>query len=367
MDNIIFKCIVGSQAYGTSIEGSDIDIKGIYIQSPEDVLQNGYREQVTVNKDECYYEIKRFIELCCTGNPTMLELLYTPDDCILFKDPIFDKLIEDRDKFLSKSCKHSFGGYAFAQIQKAEGLNKKMNWEKSRTERKTVLDFCYIYNDKKQSIPFKQWLKEKDYVQELCGLTSLPHFRYMYNVYYDHVKDTARTNPRDALKEDFTFKGIVQDVENSNDISLSEVPEWYRNMSEGLLYFNKDEYSVHCREYREYKDWLDKRNTQRYVDVNNHNQQIDGKNLLHCYRLIETGIEIAKDKTVNVRRPNAKFLIGIRKGEYNLKDLLSEASKKLELLNESFKQSDLPDTVDRGYFLSKLVKIRKEYYKSKNN
>lgn len=362
MKNIIFKVKVGSHAYGTNIEGSDEDIKGIYIQDPNDVLERGYQEQVTINKDEVYFEIKRFIELCCTGNPTMLEILYSPEDCIIFKDPIFDKFIENRDKFLSKSCKYSFGGYAYAQIEKAKGLEKKMNWEKSRTERKTVLDFCYVYNKKKQSIPLKQWLKEEDVLQCHVGLTTLPHFRYMYNMYIDHIKGLNKDNPRDAKKEDFTFKGIVQDEENSNDISLSEVPEWYRNMVEGLMYFNKDEYSVHCREYRSYTEWMEKRNKQRYVDIEGHGQAIDGKNLLHCYRLLETGIEIAKDKIINVRRPNAEFLIEIRKGKHDLQKLLDNASKKIEKLDLEFQKSSLPDKVDRGFWLGLLPKIRKEYY-----
>lgn len=362
MENIIFKVRVGSHAYGTNIEGSDEDFKGVYIQSPEDVLERGYQEQVNVSKDECYYEIKRFVKLCCTGNPTMLEILYSPEDCVLFKDPVFNILIENRHKFLSKSCKYSFGGYAYAQIEKAEGLEKKMNWEKSRTERKTVLDFCYIYDDKKQSIPIKQWIKTKDYKQEFCGLSSLPHFRYMYNVFYDHVKDISRSNPRDSKKEDFTFKGLVSNEDISNDISLSEIPEWYRNMSEGLMYFNKDEYSIHCRDYKSYTEWLEKRNKQRYVDSSEHGQKIDGKNLLHCYRLLETGIEIAKLGIIKVRRDNAEFLIGIRKGKYDLNKLLIEAKMKVVELEDEFNKSNLPDKVDRGYFMKLLTKIRKEFY-----
>ncbi len=62
----------------------------------------------------------------------MLELLYTPEDCIEYKHPIFDKILEHKDKFLSKSCRWSFGGYAIDQITKAKGLNKKMNWEEEK-------------------------------------------------------------------------------------------------------------------------------------------------------------------------------------------------------------------------------------------
>lgn len=52
MQNIIFKAKVGSHAYGTNVEGSDEDFKGVYIQSPEDILEHGYQEQFSLNKDE---------------------------------------------------------------------------------------------------------------------------------------------------------------------------------------------------------------------------------------------------------------------------------------------------------------------------
>jgi len=353
--SVIFKCIVGSQAYGTNVEGSDIDIKGIYIQSPEDVLERGYQEQVTVNKDEVYYELKRFIELCCTGNPTMLELLYSPEDCIVYKDPIFDEILVDRDKFLSKSCRHSFGGYAYAQIDKAEGLEKKMNWEKSRTERKTVLDFCYILTSL-GSIPLNTWLlrqRGKMSRQENYGATKINNARDVYYIYPD-------TNG------DLGYKGIVNTEETSNELRLSSIPK-DQILNYQVMVYNKDGYTEHCKDYRSYQEWLEKRNCQRYVDIDSHGQKIDGKNLLHCYRLLDMGIEIATDKTINVRRPNAEFLIGIRKGQHNLEKLLNEAKIKIELLKDSYDQSTLPDTVDRGYFLSKLVKIRKKYYQDKNN
>ncbi len=362
MENIIFKARVGSHAYGTNIEGSDEDFKGIYLQSPEDILENGYQEQICVNKDEVYYELRRFIELALTANPTMLELLFMPEDCIIYKHPVFDKLLEIKDEFLSKKCKHSFSGYAYSQIKKAGGLQKKMNWENSRIERKTVLDFCYVYSQN-QSIPLRKWLKDKNYLQELCALTSLPHFRYMYNVYYDHNKDLARDNPRDAKNEDFTFAGIVSNEDKANDICLSEVPEWYRNMCEGLMYFNKDEYSVHCKDYLQYKEWLAKRNKQRYVDVEDHGQRIDGKNLLHCYRLLETGLEILKDHKLEVRRPNAQFLIEIRKGKHNLEELLKNAEIKLEELHSIYDSSTLRHSVDYKKIKRVVVDVRKEFYK----
>lgn len=347
--NIIFKALVGSHAYGTNIEGSDEDIKGIYLQSPDEVLNLGYREQVSINKDETYYELRRFIELCCTGNPTMLELLYTPQDCIKYIHPCFNKLIEHREKFLSKSCKFSFGGYAYSQIGKAKGLNKKMNWENSKVERKTILDFCYILTPL-GARPLRDWLmcqRGDEAKQEYYGVSKVNHCR---DVYYIYPKD----------HEGLEYHGICNLDETSNELRMSSIPV-SETVKYNVMTYNKDAYMEHCKDYKSYQTWLKERNVQRYVDIENHGQRIDGKNLLHCYRLLETGIEIAKEKIINVRRPNASYLIEIRKGKHNLETLLAQSESKMQELNEAFDSSDLQTSADRGFFMSLMPKIRKEY------
>lgn len=349
-ENIIFKARVGSHAYGTNIEGSDEDFKGVYIQSPDSVLIDGYKEQYSVSKDETYYELRRFIELCCTGNPTMLEILYSPEDCIISKDPIFDVLIENRDKFLSKSCRYSFGGYAFAQIEKAKGLNKKMNWETANMVRKTPLDFCYMIVPT-GTVKLTDWLRYQrgnQTQQRLYGVSAINNAKDVFFIYHDPT-------------EKLGYHGIINEKETSTDLCLSSIPK-EESLNYKVMVYNKDHYVKHCKDFNEYTEWLNNRNVQRYVDVEEHGQRIDGKNLLHCYRLLQTGVEIAKEKTINVRRNNAEFLIGIRKGKYNLQELLDNATKLIEELDEEFKKSDLQDKADRSFFMKLIIKIRQEYY-----
>jgi predicted nucleotidyltransferase len=91
----LLTAIVGSKAYGTNTPESDIDLKGVYIQHPLEVLSyNEYIEQLIPDKDTTHWEVSRFIELLCKSNPTVLELLFTPEDCILEKHPLFDLLIK---------------------------------------------------------------------------------------------------------------------------------------------------------------------------------------------------------------------------------------------------------------------------------
>lgn len=95
---IIFECISGSHAYGLNIEGSDVDIRGVYTQPTEMVLRDEYIEQVSDStNDTTFYEIGRFIELLEKGNPNMLELLNVDDEHIIYKSELFDRYFPAED------------------------------------------------------------------------------------------------------------------------------------------------------------------------------------------------------------------------------------------------------------------------------
>lgn len=74
----------------------------------------------------------------------MLELLYIPEDCILEKHPLWDIVSKHRSAFLTKQCYFSFARYAYQQVEKARGLNKKMNWEADKVTRKRPIDFLKV-------------------------------------------------------------------------------------------------------------------------------------------------------------------------------------------------------------------------------
>lgn len=341
-NTIIFGCIVGSHAYGTNVEGSDVDKKWVYVQSAESFFIDGYKPQIEISKDEVAYELSRFLELAEKANPTILELLFSPEDMILYKHSAFDQIIRMRKSFLTKACKYSFGGYAISQIEKAKGLDKKMNWEKEKTERKGVLDFCYFldygvdnYESKYVSSPILNRFTTSQI--KMMGLSAIPHVKDLYNAFHDAK---------------YTFKGIVQDEENSNDISLSDIPKDAFHI--GAIYFNKDGYQQHCKAYKEYQTWLKYRNTQRYVDIENHGQKIDGKNMLHCIRLIETATDIAEYGELIVRRNNADFLKEIRHGKVDLESILEYAAHKIKEINTLFEHSNLPDKFNEKAYLRSL-------------
>ncbi|MFY7911646.1 MAG: DNA polymerase beta superfamily protein [Emticicia sp.] len=338
---IIYKAIVGSQAYGTNTQNSDVDFKGVYAQLVDDLIGFNYKEQIEVSKDECYYEVRRFLQLLQSANPTMLELLYIPDDCVIEKHPAFELIIENKHRFLTKKCLHSFGGYAVAQIKKAKGLDKKLNWEQDKVVRKTPFDFCYVYEDGKTTT-LLHYLDKNKLSEAQCGLVALNHFKDCYALYYDFSGDLG-------------YRGIVS--EKGNEVKLSSIPKDEKPLC--IMNFNKEGYSSHCKDYVEYETWLKNRNVQRYVDIQYHQQQIDGKNLLHCRRLLDMAKEIATEKTIIVRRKNAQDLLKIRRGEINLAEFMQTAEEEITALTKLFEESDLPNEVDTDFVNALLLEVRK--------
>ena len=364
---ILFKVKVGSHAYGTNIETSDIDYKGVFIQDPKDVYLNGYIHELQVSKDEVYYELSSYIDQCLTGNPTKLELLFTPKNCVEYTSHTFKDILNLKEIFLTKLLRHSFAHYALDQIHKAKGTNKKMNWEKEKITRKSVEDVCTVFPIKNnllyrlfkfikgerfmsKAIYLNDFLDKNKFKKSNCGLIKIEHFRDCYLLFHSSKHK---------------YRGITSG-EDANEVCLSVIPK--NETPVGILFFHKDVYSSNCKKWNDYEKWLRDRNTARYVDIEGHDQKIDGKNILHCVRLIETALEIPTDKTINVKRKNADYLIEIRRGKHDLQTLLTKCEKDIKSIGEIFINSELPDKVsddNKDKVINLVRDIKHKYFNEK--
>lgn len=72
----------------------------------------------------------------------------------------------------------------------------------------------------------------------------------------------------------------------------------------------------------------------------------DCKNAAHCIRLLKMGMEFLSTGTLNVSRPDAKWLLSIKKGEWKLEDVKAEAKRLFELADQALIHSPLPPKVD---------------------
>ncbi len=117
---IIYRCIVGSRAYGLDTDASDTDIRGVYIVPAE--LQwslFGAPEQFEDNATQsCYWELQKFIVMALRANPNILECLYSP--MVEKVTPLGSELLAVRQHFLSQMIFQTFNGYALSQFKKIE-------------------------------------------------------------------------------------------------------------------------------------------------------------------------------------------------------------------------------------------------------
>ncbi len=117
---VIYRCIVGSRAYGLDSEQSDTDRRGIY--QPPAILHwslYGIPEQLE-NKEnqECYWELQKFLILALKANPNVLECLYTP--LVETLSPVAEELLSLREIFLSQLVYQTYNSYVLSQFKKME-------------------------------------------------------------------------------------------------------------------------------------------------------------------------------------------------------------------------------------------------------
>ncbi len=345
---ILFEAISGSRAYGTNLPHSDTDLKGVFILPENQFFGLDYIPQVAnETNDEVFYELRRFVELLLKNNPTVLELLGTPADCVVYKHPLFDHF-QARD-YLSQLCRLSFAEYAVAQIRKAKGLNKKINHPEPPA-RKSVLDFCYVTVGAGAQ-PAEAWLAHNGFASSQCGLANVPHLTDLYALFIDHSPERRHG-----------YRGLVRDPDTSQDVLLSAVPKGEEPVA--YLSFNRNGYSTYCRVFREYWEWVAKRNTERYENTVQHGKNYDAKNMLHVFRLLQMAEEIALTGELHVRRPNREYLLQIRRGEFEYTTLLAEAEQLVARVEAAFATSALPEAPIKEAAEETLRWVRAQYYKA---
>lgn len=340
---LLFECISGSKAYGLNTPTSDTDLKGVYYLPKAQFYGMEYIPQISnESSDEVYYELGRFVELLTKNNPNILELLATPQDCVLYRHPVMEKL--HIDLFLSKLCKETFAGYAVTQIKKARGYKKKIVNPVDEV-RKSVLDFCFILQGY-QSVPLTEWLTQNNYIQEQCGLVSITHTKGLYALFYD-------------ANNIYHYRGIMSS-ELANEVSLSSIPKGEKEAA--YLFFNLEHYSSYCKDYKEYWEWVEKRNENRYAANLIHGQGYDSKNMMHTIRLLQVAEEILTQGKLNVKRFNREELLQIKAGHYEYNELLKMADELMARIEDAYNHSYLPEVPDKEHIASVLVKMREELY-----
>jgi predicted nucleotidyltransferase len=119
-DRVIYRCVVGSRAFGLGTEESDIDRRGIYLP-PADLHWSLYGVPEQLENEEtqvAYWELQKFLVMALKANPNILECLFTP--LVEYVTPLAQELLDMRDAFLSRVVYQTFNGYVISQFKRMQ-------------------------------------------------------------------------------------------------------------------------------------------------------------------------------------------------------------------------------------------------------
>lgn len=153
--NIILLGLGGSYAYGTNHENSDIDIRGIALNSKTDLLGMSCFEQYTDEwTDTTIFSFRKMIKLLLECNPNTCELLGLRQKDYLYLSPIGKELLEHKKLFLSQRAIKSFGGYASQQLRRLQNALARDTYPQLEKEehicasiKNTMADFNRRYHE----------------------------------------------------------------------------------------------------------------------------------------------------------------------------------------------------------------------------
>lgn len=394
---VLYRYVRGSHLYGLNNENSDIDTGGVFYEPIDHILGIGteYSDEISDDKhDNVLYELQKFFKLLGTSNPTMLESLFIDKEHVIYEHPIITEIKKYNNKFLSKELYKPFVGYAESQIKKAVGLHKLCH--NPITERKWPIDFCFT-TYKQGTASMTEWLKKRGLYQEYCGLVSLNNMPDCYGVFYDWgAHNVAKYNGKfeefiydvnycnfvanaeyggidsdiyeivlskwfEENQKPIGYRGIVKGDGTADDVRCSSIPKEVNPIC--TMSYNKDGFTQHCKKYHEYQEWLRKRNQARYEE--NKEKTWDGKNMMHCLRLLTMAQEVFEGKGVQLNRRlvgDADFFLKVRNHMFEYEEIREFLENKLNLVNMAYKTTDLPEKVDMDFVNGLLIDCRKKLY-----
>ena len=325
----VFMTLAGSHAYGTNQEDSDLDRRGVCIPRKKS-LYFGMNPHAFEQKDKwgsgddlCVYDFRKAVDLMLGNNPNMLDLLFSPKHMWEIIEPAWIELYEIRSKFLSKRVRHTYGGYAFAQLKRIKHHRVYLlNPPKKKPERS---DF---------GLPEQKPVSNDDLQAFLWLVAKL----LQNSVEHMNLSESTKTEI-----ESVNLFGLVQGKLGEHGEKEAQIVKDLTHMPDSFvdICMREKRYMQAVKQFESFQNWKNERNPKR--------QQLeakygyDTKHGMHLVRLMRMAQEILSTHKVNVWRDDRDELISIRNGAYSYEKLAEFAFCSDKKLIDCAAVSTLPD------------------------
>jgi uncharacterized protein len=305
LDRTIFVTVAGSRLYGTNIESSDYDFKGVAIASKDYYLgylkhfeqlerkvQNGAPHDLTITA------LWKFVNLATDCNPNIVELLYADDSQVFHIDRFGEELVGIRERFITKKARHTFSGYAHGQLKRIKSHR------------------AWLLNPPKEKPTRKQY-----------GLS-----------------ETSKVSKSELGAFDKLVEG-GKEIEMTKEVLT--------------LFVREKQYAAAKENWDKYENWKRTRNEARSELEAQFGY--DTKHAMHLVRLMRMCKEILSSGQVLVRRPDAMELLDIRRGAWSYDQLIEHAETLDKECGVLYETSSLAYEPDRVWLDEWLVDITDRY------
>jgi uncharacterized protein len=350
----IFVGLAGSHGYGLNRPESDYDYRGVFIAPKRYYLgfdsieqkdsgwdEPGIFQFIDGNEDTVIYELRKVIHLLAGANPNVLELLWLNN--YPFLTNVGQHLINHRHLFLSKKVKHTYSGYAFAQIKKMETHRK---WLLNPPTKKPLpADF-----DITDEVPLSK--------DELNAF-----LEYLYLLIRGKIEFLEESEQLyKLLTGDIDFKGVLKQYTLADE-TLAYTQNLTHSRKDFIRLLQKSQsYQIALREWKAYISWQENRNPARAEMEKK--SGYDLKHGMHCIRLLRSGLEILQRGEVTVDRNLAgdiDDLKAILRGDYSYEQLMKMAEDLVAQMDAFYEQSSLshrPDLEQINDLCMELVEMQ---------
>ena len=306
---IMFLGISGSYGYGTNHEGSDIDLRGVALSRPAELLGLAEFEQyVDEHTDTVIYAFNKLVKLLLECNPNSCELLGLNKDKYVILSPLGEELLDNQGLFLSKRAISSFGGYANVRLRRLQNAIARDALPQSERE------------------------------------------KHILNSVQNAMDEVARRNSQIAqgTMRLYIDKAVTPEMQTEIfvDAAFDHLPlRDYNNMLNTLRCVVRDYDKIGHRNHKKDENHLN-------------------KHAMHLIRLLLTGIDILeKGQIITCRQAELPLLLKIRNGGFMLENgqMAPEFYDMLDFYEERFraaaKKTELPDNPDMakvGAFVERI-------------
>ncbi len=336
----ILLVVGGSRAYGLARAGSDVDVRGVaippapYLHGLAHKFEQAEGDAMAVFADTLsdeerlvsgatrlegtVYDVRKFLTLATESNPNILDVLFCRDDEVRVCTPLGARLRTARDLFVTASARHTFAGYAAAQLKRIQGHRRWLLTPPTHAPTRA-----------EYGLPESTLLpREQVGAAEAAIRKQLERWDLDTNGLEPAGVVALQTAIARSLAEIRTALGFESD-DGMKWLAAARVVGLDANLIHVLQ--KEREFDGASRQWRHYLQWKTERNPARAALEASHGY--DTKHAAHLVRLLRMGREILETGRVWVWRgpggaADADELRAIRDGAWTYDRLLEEVSRE---------------------------------------